>query len=47
MKRKLIALMIIVSVVVPIILAGCDEVEVHRESNPAPRTVQQHEVVTP
>lgn len=48
MKRKIMALLLIVSFVVPMIIAGCDdEVEVQRERNLAPRTVQQKEVVAP
>ncbi|HNX26663.1 MAG TPA: hypothetical protein PKK48_04575 [Phycisphaerae bacterium] len=48
MKKAIIILGLVVAMLVPAILAGCDdEVQVHQERTLAPRTVHQSEVVTP
>lgn len=48
MKKVIIILGLLVAMLAPAIVIGCDdEVQTHQERTLAPRTVQQSEVVTP
>jgi hypothetical protein len=48
MKNKMIMILAMVSLCCSAALVGCqDEVEIHREADLAPRTVQQTEVLVP
>ncbi len=48
MKKKMMMLMVMVAMCCSAAMVGCqDEVEIHREADLAPRTVQQTEVIAP